>query len=87
MTHMFVTDVGDVALSEAFVAEAESRWPGSVTRREFVWHGPDESESIGWREPKWVTEVHGAITQLAIAALAGNTRINTIKTLSALGLS
>jgi len=68
MVHFYRTDFGDVVLTDAFVEEADARWPDARCTR----------------TPRWVDKVHGAITQLVIAAQAKNTRVRVIKSLAAL---
>lgn len=83
--HVFRTDFGDVRLTDAFVSEAEARWPDVQTvKRLNMVTGRMERVS----EPRWVGKVLPAIDALMADAWARlhGPRVKALKSLRALAL-
>lgn len=77
---VFESGLWTVALSDDFVAEAESRWPGTRNGRRFR---RATSEYIEAEIPLWEDRVWKAITRMEMDAFFGNSRLKALKSITA----
>jgi hypothetical protein len=82
MIHFYMTDFGVVRLSEKFVTEAKSRWPGVLKSRRTLMQRLLRVEPA--TTPKWHVYIDEPIKVLARKAYAEGVQIKCLKSIAAL---